>query len=107
MARGRSRSEWARVVRSWHASGETAQAFAEQEGLNVSTLRWWQSELRRTGELPAVPKMLPVRVVETVASAVATIDLAVGDVRLRFPAGTDPEYLGELVRALLDDDGAC
>jgi len=46
MARA-TRQEWAERVSRWQSSGLTAQAFAEEAGLNAATLSYWKYQLRR------------------------------------------------------------
>jgi hypothetical protein len=40
-----SRAQWRKRVAQWKKSGQTAEDFAAQEGLNPGTLRWWSSRL--------------------------------------------------------------
>ncbi len=47
MATRRNREFWRRVVSEYKASGQTAPAFAAARKLNLGTLRWWVSHLRR------------------------------------------------------------
>lgn len=67
--RGRSRAEWARLCGAWERSGLRQAEFCHQLGLNVETLRWWRSQLRR---LPArdAPSRLPAAA-KTLATPVA------------------------------------
>lgn len=84
----------------------TRKAFAKRKGLNPSTLQWWVSELcRPTGRRRRGAKRspeekigaLPVTVIDTAGdTAVEGIEVAFGDVKVVFPAGTDAVYLGEV-----------
>jgi hypothetical protein len=42
-----TRSVWARRVKRWRRSGQTADRFAEQEGVNARTLAFWKWRLKR------------------------------------------------------------
>jgi hypothetical protein len=67
--RGRSRAEWERLCGAWERSGLRQGEFCRQLGLNVETLRWWRSQLRRL-PVRAAPSRLPA-VAETRATPVA------------------------------------
>lgn len=86
-----SRSEWAKRVRRWRASGLNARAFAAREGWNARTLAWWASQLNKSRrEAPAFVD------VTTLVSppATPTIDVVIREsVRLRVSAGFDAELL--------------
>src|SRR5690606_31728880 len=56
--RGRSRVEWARLCAAWERSGLRQAEFCRRLGLNVETLRWWRSQLRRLPTRDA-PALLP------------------------------------------------
>jgi hypothetical protein len=89
---------WARRVESWRASGETADAFAQDKGYEGSTLRWWSSRLGRGSPqfLRLVPK---ARAVEVDAGLV----VEVGRACVRVKAGFDAKLLAEVVAALGGD----
>ena len=42
-----ARAEWKKRVAQWKKSGQTAEVFAAEQGLNPRTLVWWSSNLRR------------------------------------------------------------
>ena len=104
--RRRAREIWVGIVAQYEKSGLTQEAFAEERGIPVGTLRNWIYRLRREGE-EGVP-LLPVRVVGSPApsarqreSGDGAIEVEVGDlVRLRFPQGTAPSAIAELVALL-------
>ena len=101
-----ARAEQLRVIEDFERSGMTQQAFAERRGIPVSTLRSWIYRARPAeGPLPAVPRLVPVHVVASPAPSGAgtgaLLELAIGErIVVRFPAGTDPRYLAELVSAV-------
>jgi hypothetical protein len=49
-----SAGQWAELVSIWEAGGESARAFADQDGISEASLRWWKGELaRRSRREPA------------------------------------------------------
>lgn len=101
-----SATEWATRVQGWRASGETAQAYAQRQGWNVSTLRCWASRLGRApaGEDAPVPRSF-VRVVarreaeQEVSPGVLEVVLAGARV-IRVAPGADLEFLCAVVESL-------
>jgi hypothetical protein len=53
MAETETRARWRERVRSWRASGKTAEEFSAGHGFPASTLRWWSSRLGREAVPPA------------------------------------------------------
>ena len=45
----RPASEWAELVSAWRASGESQRVFAEEQGVNASTLASWSRKLGSGG----------------------------------------------------------
>lgn len=45
-----SAAEWAELVTSWSASGQSARSFAAAHGIADASLRWWKTELSRRGK---------------------------------------------------------
>jgi hypothetical protein len=68
MARKRERaSVWRDRVERWRGSGESAETFAQREGVLPRTLSWWASELKRRGEATSskrlpTPSFLPIAI---------------------------------------------
>ena len=89
---------WAKRVEAWRASGETADVFAQGQGYEGSTLRWWSSRLGRASPqfLRLVPKASAVQVD-------AGLVVEVGHARVRVMAGFDTKLLAEVVAALGGD----
>jgi transposase len=116
----RDRERWTRVVATFEASGQSQREFAKEQELSLSNLRYWIYRLRKESR-PLVTNQTersvnkaeqserltikPVRVVASVPEArregngLLELDLPSGT-RLRFPAGTDPNYLQTLAAAL-------
>jgi transposase len=115
----RSSAEWADLVAEWARSGESAQRFALRRRVNVQTLRWWRSEIRkrkRTGAVeqaptgvvrrrrtPArVPQFTEVRVVDGFSPSLRAqveVQLASGIV-VRVREGADAPLVSAVIRAL-------
>jgi hypothetical protein len=103
----RKRSEWQHLVDEFKGSGLTQQQFAESRGLNSKTLENWMYRLRREARAAAAPvQFLPVSV-RTTTPAAATrddgerIEVECGaGLRVRFAAGIDCDYLGQLLSTL-------
>lgn len=75
----RTHREWARLVRKWQRSGETARAFGASHGVNPRTLTWWKWRLRSescgVGPPKEPPRLVPVDVVdESLEDARVTVD---------------------------------
>jgi transposase-like protein len=124
-----SQARWKKLVADYEASELTQREFATERGVSFSNLRNWIYKLRKetrplvtepakvSGQAPVrapateALRLLPVRAVasspkarrkaEAVAVADSVLELALpSGARLRFPAGTDPEYLRALAAAL-------
>ena len=89
----------------WRRSGLTAAEFASREGLSVSSLRWWSSELRRGSRasrhgrpaIEAIELALPTAAREATGGM---LEIAVGSAVVRFDASVQVAYVASLVRAL-------
>ena len=58
-ARRRSAKDWARLVREWERSGQTAAQFGSTHGLRPQRLMWWRWRLGRSARKatkPAAPR---------------------------------------------------
>lgn len=91
------------MVAECNESGLSRKEFAKRKGLNPSTLQWWVSELdrpagrRRRRKPEEEIRALPVTVIDDAGRTVGEgIEVAFGDLKMVFPAGTDAVYLGEL-----------
>lgn len=102
----KAREDRSKIVEEYERSGLTQQEFAERRGIPVSTLRSWIYRGRPTeGPKATAPRLLPVTVVvppgPSTSGRGGLLELVIGDsIVLRFPAGTDPRYLAELVGAV-------
>lgn len=102
----RGRDAWHALVAEWKASGKTAMEFARERDLSAASLFYWSSALRRESTprpSSETMKLLPVQVTPSVVgSRTAELELAVGQVRVRFDDGASPQYVAALAQALLD-----
>jgi transposase-like protein len=118
-----SEKQWRELVEMWRQTGQSAEAFASERGLNAKTLGWWASELvrrdrRGSGAKKKAPAaagaatFLPVRIVDPIPSCVdgrvdvagARAEIALADGLLfRVPVGSDEAWMARVVVAL---DGA-
>jgi hypothetical protein len=89
-------------VARWRRSGLTAAAFAAQEGLSVSSLRWWSSALGRgTRAEHGVSAVEPIEIaVPSPMRAPSAVEVAIGDAVIRCEPGVDVAYVAALIRAL-------
>jgi transposase-like protein len=117
------RAKW---VERWKDSGLTAKEFAAEVGLKATALYSWRAQLsaaarrdsegRNVSELPVPsrrtrsakrekrsatppPRFIELPVAE-VTNTPAMLELLLGDVRVRVPAGFDEATLTRVVRAL-------
>lgn len=98
--RKRTRAEWTKEIARYHASGQSAEAFAARRGLNVSTLRWWSSEVRKAGRSTADQLEIREVLVAEPDRHESTFEIGIGSVVMRFEVGTDPRYVAALVATL-------
>lgn len=97
----RSRAEWLKLIGEWRAGGKTAEQFCSRLGIRPATLKWWA--WKTDGEHVAAPRgaaLVPVNVASRLVAGVATFEVELGEVRLRFETGTDPRYVAAVAHAL-------
>src|SRR5947208_9563385 len=106
------REFWARLVAELERSGDRHREFAARRNFRLAALRYWLYRLRRERDQPARrddrPRILPVRVIASTAptarrssgdASSVEVELPSG-VRLRFPTGTDGEYVATMIKRL-------
>ncbi len=102
---------WRERVERWKASGLQAKEFAAAENLSPRSLSWWQWQLQRRSEVPAITKrtrrakkratsMSFVPVVVRAAEATPMEIVLPGEIRVRIDVGFDEATLLRLVRTL-------
>jgi transposase-like protein len=80
-------------------SGLSLSAFAREFGVPLSTIARWR-RARGASHSAAVPRLLPVEVVDGPALARSAIEAFAGGVTVRVPAEADDALLARIVRAL-------
>lgn len=96
-----SRVEWARRVRRWRASGQSAAAFAARTRCKVATLRWWAWRLASDERRPAA-FVDATALLEPTSAALPSVELHIGEsLRIRVSPGFDAKLLREVVLALV------
>jgi hypothetical protein len=111
-----SRAEWKQRVAEWKRSGQTAEVFAAERGINPRTLLWWSSTLRRPAArvadraadvsfaqlVPEAPApTASARSAESATIESATVELVLTSGRVvRVRPGFDATLLRELLTAL-------
>ena len=106
MAR-RTREIWRNLIGQFERSGQSREKFAGERKIPLGTLQYWIYRLRRERR-EEVTTLLPVRVIASTAPTArwpgddaAVIEAALGDdVRLRFPTGTPPNVIAEVIGLL-------
>lgn len=96
-------TKWSNRVQEWKASGRTAEEFAQGQGFEPSTLRFWASKLRQVKTAPVmerVPRVRMARVIPAAAGSEDTLVVVVGAARVAVRAGFDVALLREVVAAL-------
>lgn len=101
-----ARDIWVGIIRRFEQSGLTQEAFADERGIPVGTLRSWIYRLRREQEDRA--PLLPVRVIASTAplarqhsdEAVAVEVVLTDGVLVRLPAAMSLPAMAELVSLL-------
>ncbi len=110
------RQFWAELVAECEA-GSAVRDVAERYGVAPRTLSWWRwkfgaaaaqrrrrktARRRKRGELQLLPVEVAVADPSTLQLS-SYVEVAVGGAVMRFEVGTDPQYIGALVRGI----GSC
>lgn len=110
----RSRETWEQLVNEFERSGLTNEDFAARHVLNPRSLENWVYRIRREHRLrPHVPaavqfvplairgrQELPTRPAVSAATTGDFVEALVGSLCVRFRAGVDSRYMGQLLAAL-------
>jgi hypothetical protein len=92
-----SRATWKGRVRGWKHSGLTADAYAQREGFNANTLKWWSCQLGRVESAP----LPPVVEVQMSSASEGELEVVLGNgARLVVPVGFDEGTLRRLLVVL-------
>ena len=103
------------MVEELDASGRSQSDFAIERGIKVQTLRAWIYRLRdeelgkrdpkQTGtKADEAVRMLPVTVRSSPRGTPEQMEITLANATVRFPVGTDAEYVGAL---LLELEASC
>lgn len=100
----RSPEERARIIEAYKASGLSAQAFADREGLPSSTLYQWLEPARRRRSRRQAEPLRIARVVRRAStpapSSAAALTIDLGGARVHVGRGCDRETLGVVLDLL-------
>ena len=105
---------WAKRVREWKDSGQTAAEFCESRELNSGTLLWWSSKLKRAGAATTAraTEVMPLaRLVRrahddlappTRAASTVGVEIQLGGAKVVVLPGADRATLGMVLEVLGD-----
>jgi len=97
----RSNAEWQDVIERQDQSGLTGVAFCLQEGIYAKTFYRQRKLLRRKGLVAHTKQFIQVQPKPVPAMPIQSgIVLQYRDNRLQMPAGTEPLWLAQLMKAL-------
>jgi hypothetical protein len=105
----KAEAKWAARVEEWRASGKTAPEFAQGQGFESSTLRYWASRLKHSPPslTKAVPRVRMVRVRLTPPPVMAApLVVGIGVARVEVRSGFDRALLRQVVEALAEERDA-
>lgn len=91
---------WEERVAQWQASGLSRRAYAIEQGFPIRQVGYW---VRRLTKSPAVPALLPIRVLPAAPAATARVAISLRNERgwtLNLPRDVPASWLAELMRAL-------
>ena len=99
--------EWLKLLSEFATSGLSQKESVAKHDLSFSTFQYWlyRASRKKKAESVSSPRFLPVEVVSVAAPKARQTDGAIeaalrSGVVLRFPVGTDTDYLAELLTAL-------
>ena len=97
----RSNAEWQDIIERQEQSGLTGVAFCLQEGIYAKTFYRQRKLLRRKGLVAETKRFIQVQPKPVQAIPIQPgIALQYRDSRLQMPAGTEPLWLAQLMKAL-------
>ena len=92
------RAEWQRRLEACNASGLSPRKYAEREGFNAETFRWWRGLFRAEAKSKTRPKKASFVEVNPSNVAVSSFEIVlVSGVVLRVSSGFDGAELRRLV----------
>ena len=107
-AERRTPAQWAELVQSYEASGQSQRAFCAEHGIGQSSLRYWMRRLeKQSAEAPVVvtqrARLVPVNLIEEHAPSAADSGVTIltgGGVRIEVERHFDAGVLRRVVAAL-------
>jgi len=97
----RSDAEWQDIIERQEQSGLTGVAFCLQEGIYAKTFYRQRKLLRRKGLVVETKQFIQVQAKPVPAMPIQPVMvLQYQDSRLQMPAGTEPLWLAQLMKAL-------
>ena len=97
----RSDAEWQEIIERQEQSGLTGVAFCLQEGIYAKTFYRQRKMLRRKGLLAETKQFIQVQPKSVQPMPIQpSMVLQYRDSRLRMPAGAEPLWLAQLMKAL-------
>ncbi|CAB3390457.1 IS66 family insertion sequence element accessory protein TnpA [Kyrpidia spormannii] len=106
MTRTELRKTWAERVAHFEASGQSAAAWCAAHHVQPHQLYYWRRKLRsieqpQTPSASLLPQWLPLEIDETSTDAEASVVIRVHQLVLEARPGCSPQWLADLVRALM------
>ena len=96
-----SNAEWQKIIERQEQSGLTGVAFCLQEGIYAKTFYRQRKLLRRKGLVAETKQFIQVQPKPVQAMPIQPgVVLQYRDSRLQMPAGTEPLWLAQLMKAL-------
>jgi len=104
-----NREQWRKQVEQWRSSGHSARDYAEKNGINFYTLRYWSSRFpldnhnkKTAAERAVAPGAKFIDVTEALAAPTAMrrgsgLELLVSDVVIRLSVGFDQQTLRQVL----------
>ena len=108
MPRRPSPEEWIALLAEFEQSGLQQKEFCAKHDLSLAAFQYWmyrKSKKRSESAAKISDSFLPIEVLGSAAPVArpggAVVEIALtGGIVVRLPAGTEPHYVGELLRAL-------
>ena len=107
MPRRPSTEEWSSLLAEFEQSGLQQKEFCAKHDLSIAAFQYWmyrKSKKHSESAAKISDSFVPIEVVGSAAPVArpgAAIEIALtGGIVVRLPIGTEPRYLGELLRAL-------
>ena len=94
----RGAAEWREIISAWRASGQSRAAYCREQGLSVSTFRFWQRKLAE--QRAEKPRLVQVKRVSGLEAGKRPIRVRSGGLEVELSGEESEEVLCRLFRAL-------